>query len=155
MPISGVRADSHGSCPSMDSFKWCSAFCGQTVKESPLLTHPETMVFCLLGRSRPAGLPDSLPTSCDAKAPFRLCSHSQHQSSPWDPISETRASVLSPHLPQQVSRQASQTSECWSAPILCVGISLFCPLHTVAMLSSVVLKLLPCPLLVSASEGTS
>ena len=53
------------SCPSLgseliavahahlwSSFRWCSAFCGQTGKESPLLVHPEAMVSCLLGRSR-------------------------------------------------------------------------------------------------------
>ena len=53
------------SCPSLGSkliavartclwrsFRQCSAFCGQTGKESPLLVHPETMVSCLLGRSR-------------------------------------------------------------------------------------------------------
>ena len=34
------------------SFRRYSAFCGQTGKESPLLAHPETMVSCLLGRSR-------------------------------------------------------------------------------------------------------
>ena len=31
---------------------------------------------------------DSLPASCGALAPFRLCSHSQPQSSPWDLTSE-------------------------------------------------------------------
>ena len=72
--------------------------------------------------------PDSLPASCGALAPFRLSSHSQPQSSPWDPTSEARASAPSPHLPWQVSRQASQAGECWLAPILCAGISPLCPL---------------------------
>ena len=35
----------------------------------------------------------------------------------------------SPHPPQRVSREASQAGECWSAPILCAGISPLCPLH--------------------------
>ena len=35
----------------------------------------------------------------------------------------------SPHPPPQVSRQASQAGECWSALVLCAGISLLCPLH--------------------------
>ena len=81
--------------------------------ESPLLTHPETMVSCLLGRSR--FFPDSLPASCGALAPFRLCSHRQPQSSPCDLTSKARASSPSPHLPQWVSIQASQAGECWSA----------------------------------------
>ena len=34
-----------------------------------------------------------------------------------------------PHPLWRVSRQASQAGECWSAPILCVGISPLCPLH--------------------------
>ena len=34
-----------------------------------------------------------------------------------------------PCLPRRVSRQASQAGECWSAPILCVGISPLCPLY--------------------------
>ena len=67
--------------------------------------------------------------SCDALVPFRLCSRSQPQSSPWDLASETRASEPSPPPPWRVSRQASQSGECWSALILCVGISLLCPLH--------------------------
>ena len=49
------------------SFRWCS--------ESPLLAHPETMVSCLLGRSRV--FLDSLLASCGALVPFRLCSRSQ------------------------------------------------------------------------------
>ena len=80
----------------------------------------------------PAGadfFPDSLPASCGALAPFRLCSHSQPQSSPWDLTSKARASAPSPHPSQCVSRQASQVGECWLAPILCVVISLLCPLH--------------------------
>ena len=72
---------------------------------------------------------DSVPASCGALAPFRLCSRSQPQSSPWDLTSEARASAPSPHLPWRVSRQASQAGECWLAPILCVGISPLCPLH--------------------------
>ena len=72
---------------------------------------------------------DSLPASCDALAPFRLCSCSQPQSSPWDLTSESEASAPSPHLSWWVSRQASWGGECCSAPILCVGISPLCRLH--------------------------
>ena len=72
---------------------------------------------------------DSLPASCGALAPFRLSSHNQPQSSPSCLTSEARASAPSPRLPRRVSRQASQAGECWSAPILCAGISLLCPLH--------------------------
>ena len=96
----------------------------------------------------PAGpdiFPDSLPASCGALAPFRLSSHSQPQSSPWDPTSKAQASAPCPHPPQHVSRQASQTGKCWSAPILCAGISPLCPLHPCATLSSVAPKLLPAP----------
>ncbi|KAM9059187.1 IQ domain-containing protein K [Megaptera novaeangliae] len=50
---------------------------------------------------------DSLPASCGALAPFRLCSRSQPQSSPWDPT-EARASAPSPHPSHRGSRQASQ-----------------------------------------------
>ena len=70
---------------------------------------------------------DSLLASRGVLAPFRLCSRSQPQSSPWDPTSEARASAPSPRPPRRVSRQASWFSECWSALILCVGISPLCP----------------------------
>ena len=73
--------------------------------------------------------PDSLPASCGALTPFRLCSRIQPQSSPWDPTSEAGASAPSPHPSQRVSRQASRAGECWSALILCAGISPLCPLH--------------------------
>ena len=95
--------------------------------ESPLLTHPETMISCLFGSSR---LLPGLPlASCGALAPFRLCSRSQPQSSPWDLTSEARASAPSPHPPQRVTRQASRAGECWSALILGLGISPLCPLN--------------------------
>ena len=130
--LGGCNSSLSISCPSLgstliaaarallwSSFRRCS--------ESPLLAHPETMVSCLLGRSRL--FPDSLPASCGTLAPFRLCSRSQPQSSPWDPTSKARASAPSPCPSWEVSRQASQASECWSALILCAGISLLCPLH--------------------------
>ena len=85
------------------------------------------MVSCLLGRS--SLLLDSLLASCGALAPFRLCSCSQPQSSPWDLTSEAWASAPSPRPPQWVSRQASRAGECWLAPFLCAGISPLCPLH--------------------------
>ena len=34
-----------------------------------------------------------------------------------------------PRPPRRVSRQASRAGECWSAPILCAGISPLCPPH--------------------------
>ena len=103
------------SCPSLvsaliataraclwSSFRWCS--------ESPLLAHPETMVSCLLGRS--ILFPDSLPASCGTLAPFRLCSRSQPQSSPWDLTSEARASAPSPHPSVPVGEQISLLGWC-------------------------------------------
>ena len=50
------------------------------------------------------------------------------QASPWDPT-EAWASAPSPHPPQRVSKQASRAGECWSAPILCAGISPLSPPH--------------------------
>ena len=73
--------------------------------------------------------PDSLPASCGALALFRLCSRRQPQSSPCDLTSKAGASAPSSHLPRRVSRQASRAGECWSARILCAGISPLCPLH--------------------------
>ena len=135
------------------SFRQCSAFCGQTGKESPLLAHPETMVSSLLSRSRVFfGL---LLASCGSPAPFRMCLCSQPQSSPWDPTSEARASAPSPHPPWQVSRQASQAGECWSALILCAGISLLCPLHPCCCTLLRGSEAFPPPPPVSASEGAS
>ena len=110
------------------SFRRCSAFCGHTGKESPLLAHPQNNGL-FASSAGPDFFPDSLPASCGALAPFRLCSCSQPQSSPWDLTSEAQASAPSPHLPWRVSRQASQVGECWSALILCAGISPLCPLH--------------------------
>ena len=72
--------------------------------------------------------PDSLLASYGALAPFRLCSPSQPQSSPWYPT-KARALAPSPLPSRLVSRQASCAGECWSALILCVGISPLCPLH--------------------------
>ena len=95
--------------------------------ESPLLEHPETMVSCLLGSS--GHFPGLPPGQLWCTNPFRLCSRGQPQSSPWDPTSEARASAPSPRLPWRVSRQVSRAGECWSAQILCVGISVLCPLH--------------------------
>ena len=60
--------------------------------------------------------------------PFRLCSRSQSQSSPCD-LTKARALAPSPCPSWRGSRQASQAGECWSAPVLCVGISPLCPPH--------------------------
>ena len=48
---------------------------------------------------------------------------------PCDPTSEAQASAPSPCPPQRGSRQASWAGECWSARILCAGISPLCPPH--------------------------
>ena len=92
--------------------------------ESPLLVHQETKrqekVSCLFGISRL--FPRLPPGQLWCTSPFRLCSRRQPQSSPRDPT-EVRASAPSPHPPRWVSRQASRAGECWSAPILCAGIS--------------------------------
>ena len=119
MPVSGVRADSRGSARLWSSFRQCS--------ESRLLVHPETMVSCLLGSSR--FFPRLSPGYLWCTNPFRLCSRSQPQSSPWDLSSETQASAPRLHPSRRVSRQASRAGECWSALILCVRISPLCPLH--------------------------
>ena len=105
------------------SFKWSSY--------SSLLVHQETKreekVSCLFSSSRPfPGLP---PSQLWRTSPFRLCSRRQPQSSPCDPTSEAQASAPSPRPPRRVSRQASQAGECWSAPLLCAGISPLCPPH--------------------------
>ena len=89
--------------------------------ESPLLAHPKTMVSCLLGSYRLfPGLP---PGQLWHTSPFRLCSCSQPQSPHWDLTSEAGASAPSPRPSWQVSRQASQAGECWSALILCRNLS--------------------------------
>ena len=72
--------------------------------------------------------PDSLLASRGALAPFRLCSRSQPQSSPSH-LTEARPPAHSHHLSRWVSRQASRAGECWSALILCAGISPVCPPH--------------------------
>ena len=74
----------------------------------------------------PDCFPDFLLASCGALAPFRLCSHSQPQSSPCDPT-KARASAPSLRPLRWVSRQASRAGERWSALFLCAGISLLCP----------------------------
>ena len=107
------------------SFRRCSAFCWQTGKESLLLIHPKTIVSCLLGRSRLfPGLPPSY-LWCTSPLQAMLM-----QPTPVLSLgSEAQVSAPSPHLPRQMSRQASQAGECWSAPIFCLGISPVCCLH--------------------------
>ena len=156
--LGGCRSSLSISCPSLvstlivatraclwSSFRRCS--------ESPLLAHPEAMVSCLLGISRI--FPDSLLASCGALVPFRLCSHSHPLSSPCDPTSEAGASAPSPHPPQWVSRQASRAGECWLAPVLCVGISLLCPVYPCCCALLHGSKASPPPRPISASEGAS
>ena len=143
MPVSGVHVDSRGSRPSHLGGA-LNPLSSRTLKQWPLAS--------------PAGpdfFPDSLLASCGTLAPFRLCSRSHPQSSPWGLTSkEARVPGPSPHLSCQVIRQASQAGGCWSAPILCVGISPLCLLHTCycALLHGSEASPLP-P--VSASEGAS
>ena len=80
-------------------------------------TKSQEKVSCLFGSSI-LFPPDSLPASCGALAPFRLCSRCQPQSSPWDLTSEAGPSAPSPHPSRRVSRQASPAGECWLALIL-------------------------------------
>ena len=103
----------------------------------------------------PDFFPDSLLASCGALAPFRLCSCSQPQSSPWDLTSDARASAPSPDPPWWVSRQASPAGECWSAQILCVGISPLCPLYPCCCALLRGSEASHLPPLVSASEGAT
>ena len=93
-----------------------------------LLSSRTPKQWSLASKAGPDIFPDSLPASCGSLAPFRLCSRSQPQSSPWD-LTEARASAPSPRPPRRVSRQASRAGECRSALILCAGISPLCPLH--------------------------
>ena len=86
---------------------------------------------------------DTLPASCGTLAPFRLCSHSQPQSSPWDLTSKARASAPSSHLSRHLSRQATRAGESLQAPILPAGLSCFALCTPVAALPSVALKLPP------------
>ena len=133
--LGGCSSSLSISCPSLgstliaaththlsSSFKWRS--------ESPLLVHQGTkrQKMSLASSAAPDFFPDSLPASCGTRAPCRLYSRSQPQSSPWDPT-KAGASAPSPRPPWRVSRQASRAGECWSAPILCAGISTLCPLH--------------------------
>ena len=105
----------------------CSVVCGHMEQEAPLLVHPRQ--WSLASPTGPDFFWYSLLASCGALATFWLCSRSQPQPSPWDLTSKARTSAPSPHPPRQVSKQASQAGECWSAPILCVGISPLCPLY--------------------------
>ena len=73
--------------------------------------------------------PDSLPASHGALGPFRLCSRSRPQPSPWALISKAGTSAPNLHPSQRVSRQTFQAGECWLALVLCVGISLLCSLY--------------------------
>ena len=83
----------------------------------------------LASSAAPDLFPDSLPASRGALAPSGCVHAANPQSSPWDLTSEARASAPSPRPPRRLSRQASRAGECWSAPILCVGISPLCPPH--------------------------
>ena len=130
--LGGCNSSLCVSCPSLLSaliavacaHLW-SSFSGAL---NPLSSHTPKQ-WSLASLADPDFSPHSLPASCGALAPFRLCSRSQLQSSPWDLTSKDRASAPSPHPPGQLNRQASRAGECWLAPILCAGISPLCPLH--------------------------
>ena len=117
MPISGVHLGS--ALPSVGTWS----------RKSLSLCTPKQ--WSLASPAGPAFFPDPFLTSCGTLAPFRLSSGSQRWSSPWGLTSEAQAqaSAPSPHPPWWVSRQVSQAGECWSAPILCEGISLLFSLH--------------------------
>ena len=81
--------------------------------------------WSLASSAGPDFFPDSLPAGCGTLAPFRLCS----RASPLPGIRlKPEPQLPAPPAPA-VSRQASRTGECRSAPILCVGISPLCPPH--------------------------
>ena len=67
--------------------RWCCAICGYMEQEAPLLVHPKPWYLASL--AGPDFFPDSLPASRGELSPFRLSSHSQHQSSPWGLTSKT------------------------------------------------------------------
>ena len=146
------------SCPSLvsaliaaarvclwSSFRQCS--------ESPLLVHPKTMVSCLLGRSRlfPRLPPGWLWCTSPLQAVF----------TPPTPVLSLGSDLRSPSLssqprpPRWGSRQASRAGECWSAPILCAGISPLCPLHPCCCALLCGSEASPLPPPVSTSEGAS
>ena len=64
---------------------------------NPLSSHTLKQ-WSLASSAAPDFFPDSLPASCGALAPFRLCSRRQPQFSPCDPT-EARASAPSPARP--------------------------------------------------------
>ena len=71
--------------------------------------------------------PDSLPASCGALTPSG-CVHTASPS-PLRAIRPKLSLSSQPHPPRRVSRQASRTAECCSAPSLCAGISPLCFPH--------------------------
>ena len=138
--LGGSGSSISGSCPCLgseliaaaraclwSSFRRCSAFCGHTGKESPLLALPETKVSCLSGSSSlfpglpPGELWCTSPLQAVFTQPTPVLSLGSNLQSP--------ASAPSPHLPWWVIRQASQVGECWSALILCAGIPPLCLLQ--------------------------
>ena len=131
------------SCPSLGSTLIAVAYAHlwssfRRRSESPLLAHHETKrqekVSCHCGSCR------LFPGQLCCAIPFRLCSHSQPQSSSCD-LTKVRASAPSPRPPRRVSRQASRAGECCQAS---VRESLRFALRTpVAALSSVAPKLPP------------
>ena len=127
--LGGCSSNVSISCPSLgseliamahaclwSSCRECSAFCGQMGKESPLLMYPETMVSCLLSRSRvfPRLPPGYLWYTSPLQAMFM-------QPTPVLFLgSDFRSWSLSSQPPPTLAGE--QTS-------LCAGISALCPLH--------------------------
>ena len=107
----------------------------------------------LASSAAPDLFPDSLLASCGALTPSG-CVHAANPS-PL-PVIDRSPSLSSQPPPAPASRQASGAGECWSAPILCAGISPLCPPHPCGcalLLGSEASPLRPPA--VSAGEGAS
>ena len=86
--------------------------------------------------------PYSLPASRGVLTPSG-CVHAANPSSLLAIRPKPEPQLPAPPPPQRVSRQASRAGECWSAPILCAGISPLCPPHPCCCTSSMAPKLPP------------
>ena len=134
--LGGCSSSLSISCPSLVSTLIAAAHARlwslfRRCSEYPLLVHSETKksekVSCLFSSSRlfPRLPPGQLWCTSPLQAVFT-------QPTPVFSLgSDLRngASATSPHPPWWVSREASQASKCWLAPILCVSIFPLCPLQ--------------------------
>ena len=123
MPVSVVRAD---SCSSQQSLE---LLCTVLLIPSPHAPGNKESRKSLASSAAADFFPDSLLASHGTLAPFRLCSCSQPQSSPWDPTAEAQSSAPSPRPSWRMSTQASRADKCWLALIFCAGNSPLFPLH--------------------------